>query len=262
MPDERAVEIDAQGINDALAVWRQGDYVLGDHWFLYRLAVRAPLTEAASVAAAEGVDAAEARVAGLMVATQTCDIVRACSERPFVEVTPLVQVDADTLEEVRKGRQPRYAYIPGASDDYLVADLDRVMTVEKGVVAEWDRNAGCEDDDERRRLGLNLARKRVRAAFPNDFVAFASGLRNRILKKHGKDSDEGRALRALREIRVRAAPARDADAVDLTFFFIREDDQPEFERSGWDVYLEKWLARLPASGRFKSVDALVQPLKD
>lgn len=260
MPDEPAIDPERERINDALDSWRQGDYVRGEHWFLYRLAVRAPLTEAASVAAEEDIDAAEEAVAGFMVATQTCDIVRDCLERPFVEVSPLVEVDADILEDVRKGRRPRYAYVPGASDERLVADLDRAMTVEKGVVADWERNAGCEGDRERRHLALNLARNRARTAFPDDFVRFASGLRDRILKKHGKNSDEGRALRALREIRVRAAPAWDADEIDLLFYFIRDDDQPNFERSGWDEYLEKWLAFMPVSGRFRSVDGVVQTL--
>lgn len=232
MPDPHAADPDRQRTNAALGAWRQGDYVLGDHWFLYRLAIRAPLNAAACVAAAQDVDAAESSVAGFMVATQTCDLVRDCSDRPFVEVSPLVNVDGDTLEEIRKGRRPRYAFVPGASGERLVADLDRVMTVEKAVVAEWERSAGCEDDDERRRLGLTLARKRTRTAFPDDFVRFASGLRDRIVKKHGKASVEGRALGALREIRVRAAPAWDADAVDLMFFFVREDDQPDFEGSG------------------------------
>lgn len=260
MPDPQPVDPGGQRINAALGEWRQGDYVLGDHWFLFRLAIGAPLTEAASLAAAEDADAAEARVAGFMVSTQTCDLVRDCAERPFVEVSPLVQVDADALEQIRKGRLPRYAFLPGASEDRLVADLDRVMTVEKGVVAEWERRAGCEDDAERRQLALSLARKRARTAFPDDFVAFASALRSRILKKHGRDGDEGRALRALREIRVRAAPAWDADAVALTFYFIREGDQPDFESTGWDEYLELWLARIPASGRFRSSDGVVQTL--
>jgi len=34
-------------------------------------------------------------------------------------------------------------YIPGVAELNLVADLDRVMTVEKAVVAEWERKSGC-----------------------------------------------------------------------------------------------------------------------
>lgn len=255
-------EAERQRIDDALEAWQQGDCVLGEHWFLFRVDISAPLTEDGAAAAAEGVDAAETEVRGLMVATQTCDIVRKCGERPFLEVCPLVEVDEPTLREIERGRRPGYAFVPGLADSGLVADLDRVMTVEKALVAGWSRVVGCRDDDEGRRLALALSRKRARAAFPDDFTSFASPLMSRMSSKHDKDSDEGRALRALREIRVRAAPSWDAAQVEITFWFIREQDEPRFENQGWDHYLEAWLKRVPPSGRFSSVDGLVQTLDD
>jgi hypothetical protein len=65
--------------------------------------------------------------------------VRTCTSRPFIEVVPLVEVDEPSLREVQKGRRPQYAYIPGAAGLKLVADLDRVMTVEKPVLTskQW-----------------------------------------------------------------------------------------------------------------------------
>lgn len=256
-------EVTLDRIDEALLVWRQGDCVLGEHWLLFRLDVGAPITEEARVAAAEGADAGEAEVRGLMLLTQTCDIVRSCRDRPFVEVCPLVEVDDEKFEEIRKGRRPNYAYIPGIADDTrLVGDLDRLMTVEKAVLAGWERVIGCRDDDEVRRLSLALARKRARFAFPDDFVDFVKDLQNRLTSKHNKNSDEGRALRALREIRVRAAPSWDADQVQLTFWFIRHDDEPEFEGQTWDNYLESWLVRVRDDGRFHSIDGAVVTLDD
>lgn len=250
-------------IDEALRVWRQGDCVLGEHWLLFRLDVGAPITEEARVAAAEGADAGEAEVRGLMLLTQTCDIVRSCRDRPFVEVCPLVEVDDEKFEEIRKGRRPNYAYIPGIGDGTrLVGDLDRLMAVEKAVVAGWERVIGCHDDDEVRRLALTLARKRARFAFPDDFVAFVKDLQNRLTSKHNKNSDEGRALRALREIRVRAAPSWDAEQVQLTFWFIRHVDELQFEGQTWDNYLESWLARVRDDGRFHSIDGAVVTLDD
>jgi len=250
-------------IDEALRVWRQGDCVLGEHWLLFRLDVGAPITEEARVSAAEGADAGEAEVRGLMLLTQTCDIVRSCRDRPFVEVCPLVEVDDEKFEEIRKGRRPNYAYIPGIGDGTrLVGDLDRLMAVEKAVVAGWNRLKGCRDDDEVRRLSLALARKRARFAFPDDFVAFVKDLQSRLTSKHNKHSDEGRALRALREIRVRAAPSWDAEQVQLTFWFIRHDDEPQFEGQTWDNYLESWLVRVRDDGRFFSIDGAVVTLDD
>ena len=249
-------------IDDALRTWRQGDCVLGEHWFLFRLDVDAPLTDEAAAAAEEGADAGEAQVRGLMVATQTCDIVRGCGERPFVEVCPLVEVEPAKLEEARRGRRPSLAYLPGVADRELVADLDRVMTVEKAVAAGWERVEGCLDDDDVRRLAQALARKRARVAYPDDFVELVSGLLRRLSSKHDKNSDEGRALRSLREIRVRAAPSWGADEVMLTLWFVRNEDEPDFEDRGWDHYLDAWLKRLAAGGRFVSIDGLVQTLDE
>ena len=164
-----------------------------------------------------------------MVVTQTCDLVRRCGDRPFVEVSPLVEVDDSVLREVERGRRPNYAFIRGVAERRLAADRDRVTTVAKSVVASWERVEGCLSDNDTRRLSLALARKRARTAFPENFVAFASPLMKRMSSRHDKESDEGRALRALREIRVRAAPCWDADEVTLMFSFIRNEDEPTFE---------------------------------
>ena len=96
--------IDADGrakIDEALQEWRQGDCVLGEQWFAFRIAPGAPLTADAVAAAAEGAENAESEVFGFAVVTQTCDIVRGCDERSFVEVCPLVEVDEDMLHEIR-----------------------------------------------------------------------------------------------------------------------------------------------------------------
>jgi hypothetical protein len=77
-------------VDAALCDWQQGDCVLGEHGFVFRLDPKRPLSEAAIEAAAAGGDLAETVVRGLVVLTQTCDIVRTCRERTFLEVAPLV----------------------------------------------------------------------------------------------------------------------------------------------------------------------------
>ena len=249
-------------VDEQLSAWRQGDCVIGDHWFLFRTSADRPLTGDAAAAVTEGAENAETAVRGFAVLTQTCDLVRHCVDRPFVEVSPLVEVDDRVLHEISRGRRPNYGFIPGVACYRLVADLDRVMTVEKTVVAVWERTEGCRTDDDARRLSLALARKRARTAFPDDFVALARPLVDRISMKHDKRSDEGHALRALREIRVRAAPSWDADAVELMFWFIRDDDDPGLGTTGWEHYLTALPKARPQSGRFVRVDGVVQTLDD
>ena len=249
-------------VDERIATWRQGDCVVGDDWFLFRTNMENALTDDGKAAVVEGVENAETLVRGFVVLTQTCDLVRSCVDRPFAEVSPLVEVDDRMFREIERGRRPNYAFIPGLEDRCLVADLDRVMTVEKGVVAVWERTEGCRTDEDARRFSLALARKRVRTAFPDDFVAFARPLRDRMLEKHDKQSDEGRVLRSLREIRVRAAPSWDADAVELMFWFIRNDDEPAFETQDWKHCLRALPQRQATSGRFVSVHGMVQTLDD
>ncbi|WP_045441377.1 hypothetical protein [Picosynechococcus sp. NKBG042902] len=249
-------------IDAVLQEWCQGDYVLGEYWFVQRCDPKRPLTKESEEAATEEINLAEVPIPGFVVITQTCDIVRSCKERPFIEVSPLFEVDPQRLLEIQKARRPQYTYIPGVAELNLVADLDRVMTVEKAVVAEWKRQQGCRDDEEIRALGQALARKRVRFAFPDDFVGFVSELQKRIKNKHNKSSNEGDALRALREIRVRASPSWNSPNIELMFWFIRDENQVDFQGLGWNQLLETWLQLIPKHGRFQDVNGSVVTMED
>ena len=249
-------------IDKALATWRQGDCALGEHWFAHRLDKSFSVTDAGRVAAEAGADLAEQEVQGFVIVTQTCDAVRSCAERPFIELCPLVEVDDDRLVEIQRGRRPSYAFVPLLSKCRLVADLDRVMTVEKPLVATWERIPGWSTDAEARAFALALSRKRVRFAFPDDFTGFARKLQNRLADKHQKNSDEGRGLRALDEIRVHASPSWNAPQVDLFFWFVRKESDADFEGKSWVDLLKEWLKLVPTSGRFKSVEGQVVTLQD
>lgn len=249
-------------VDTALRHWRQGDCVIGEQWFVHRLAPDIPLTEEATDAAQQGVDLAEMEVRGFLVISQTCDIVRSCVERPYVEVAPLVEINAGELGIIERGRRPRYAFVPGLKYRNLVGDLDRVMTVEKAVVASWKRIVGCATDQETRNLAQTLARKRSRFAFPDDFTSFANKLQGRLQEKHNKQSNEGEALRTLREIRVRAAPSWNDNPVDIMFWFIRNEVEPDFKGQSWDTFLESWLKLVPATARFNPVYGIVLTLDD
>jgi hypothetical protein len=249
-------------IDATLSEWSQGDCTIGeDCWFVTRFDPSRPLTSAAEDVAAE-TDLAESAVSGFVVVTQTCDLVRSCADRPFLEISPLVSVDAAQLAEIRKLKRPQYAYIAGVADSFLVADLDRVMTVEKSMVAAWERIQGCQNDTDTRNLAEALTRKRSRFAFPDDFTSFAKKLQKRMQDKHEKTSSEGESLRALEQIRVTATPAWDAENVELIFWFIRAEKDDRFQAREWHEWLDSWLELLPASGRFSAVDGSVVTLDD
>lgn len=107
-------------IDATLSEWSQGDCTIGDDfWFVTRFVRVAfalrnphrPLTPAAEDVAAE-TDLAESAVSGFVVVTQTCDLVRSCADRPFLEISPLVEVDADirNLAEALTRKRSRFAF--------------------------------------------------------------------------------------------------------------------------------------------------------
>lgn len=253
---------ESKRIDAALKEWRQGDVALDEPWFVHVGDPAAPLSDAAAEADAEGIQALTSEVVGLVVVTQTCDIVRSCTVRPYIEVAPLVRVDADDLHAAQRGRRPAHATLPTLVQASLVADLDRVMTVEKSIVATWKRTPGYTNDADGRAFAQALARKRVRFAFPDDFTTLAKKLQSRLLDKHDKNTDEGRGLRALREIRVHGAPSWGASQVDIFFWFIRSADEADFEGKSWADLLKEWLKLVQTSGRFKSVEGQVVALED
>jgi hypothetical protein len=87
-------------------------------------------------------------------------------------------------------------------------------------------------------------------------------LQNRLVEKHEKLSPEGRALRALREIRVHAAPSWDDNPVTITFWFVRKDEDVDFEGKNWATFLDAWLKLVPEGGRFTKVHGQVATLED
>ena len=211
----------------------------------------------------EGTNLIQSSTDGFIVLTQTCDIVRSCVTRPFIEVAPIVEVDEGVAHEVERGHRPNYAAIPALRAKLLVADLDRVMTVEKSIVATWTRTPGCATDDEARAFAQALARKRVRFAFPDDFNRRVKRLHRRFDDKHDKMSEEGRALRALREIRVTGSPSWDnAGGTELFFWFVRNDRDVNFEGQPWESFLEAWMKLVSPEGRFTKVAVVVLALAD
>jgi hypothetical protein len=263
---------DAEEINHRLRLWRQGDVVLDSGLeFLHLGDVSRPLGPASHQIASASESAAEIprgatpildEVAGLVMLTQTCDIVRDCRERPFVEVALLIRVTAETLADIRRLRRPAFAYVPGTAANRLVADLDRIMTVEKALVSDWTRVSGWKTDEELRNFTQALSRKSARFAFPDDFILAVRRLQDRILSKHDKKSDEGAHLRALSEIRVRAAPSWDSQLVQLSWWFIKDADPGEVGKVDWPGWVDKWIKLFAQTERFNVVPPTVCRLED
>lgn len=227
MTREEITQIDA-----TLQTWRQGDIVLTAALPAIHLAdLSIPGTPESDQYAAEqgaageplGLAVISQDFAGFMVVSQTCDIVRSCATREYIELCPLIEVPADKIAQIRAGRMPRYLWCSGLNDQLLAADLDHVTTVEKRTLVQFtaERVNGAGSEDERRRLASALARKRARAALPNDFVAFIEPLQRRVKERHGRNSDEGRFLESIREMRTIAEPEWGVEGqIEVTLLFL------------------------------------------
>lgn len=214
-------------INAALNVWQQGDVTLDAGLLLIHLADKnCPLTrEARETLEQEPIEdnlfEVFSPVDGLVVVTQTCDIVKDCAKSEFIDVSPLVRVDDQRLQEIRKGRQIRYAYVPGVANQRLVADLERTMAVEKSVVAGWTRIPGCLTDDEVVAFAAALARKRQRFAFPDGFNSGLAKFKDRLKgRRKNTSTAEGQLVNALDCVRAFASSDWNASHVTVFFWFL------------------------------------------
>jgi len=231
MPSQSG-EPDLSAINAELEAWRQGDAILDPALPFITLAHAAmPLTQDSQEAAA-GQESADDTVLdvvteelGVVVLSQTCDIVRVAEQRPYVEIAPLVELTEEDYLAATKGRSLQFAAIPALAERRLVADLDRTMTIEKPLllqIAGSARIEGCSTDPQRRKLAETLARRRSRFAFPNDFVISMKKISNYVIDKHDKNSDLGRFMRSLEDVRVEC-PNWGAEAPEPTLLFVFEE---------------------------------------
>lgn len=204
-------------ITDALQAWRQGDFALAVGPYIHG---DLPAEDSQEKIDPVYDDACE----GFVVVSQTCEVVRRPSDAQFVTVSPLVRVTADTVKMIEAGRTPTLAQIANAPKNH-VADLSRMMTVDKALLATWKRHPGLNTPKEIRDFAYTLERKHGRFAFPEAFNQSISVLPKKIHRTYGKAGSElGSALRSLQEIRVSPSPDWDADSVAISFIFIMREE--------------------------------------
>ena len=186
-----------------LGEWRQGDYSLNVGGFLY-----------AEVSTdGELFDAREVRegVLGLVVISQTCDIVRRTGGRCYVAVCPLIKLAPEEVKEVHKGRRPYLSVIENV-DDGVFADLRKLFSVDKDLLRQWTRCDGFSSETARARFSSALERKFGQFAFPDDFDAAFKSFKDRIWSRHDKtDSPPGKVYRSIQQIRFRVLPSWEAE---------------------------------------------------
>ncbi len=201
--------------NEPLKRWRQGDFTLDAGNFLY-----ANIAEGGNLFDAEEISDG---IVGLVVISQTCDIVRRTGGRYFVAVCPLIKVPEKRLPDARKGRLP-YLTDVGNVDEDVFADLRRIMSVHKDLLQTWKRCPGFRDDTTRHRFATALERKFGQFAFPDDFDQAIKEFRKRVWSRHSRpESEVGRVYRSLAQIRFSAEPDWTAEKRKIRVVAVMEE---------------------------------------
>lgn len=236
-------------VDESLKLWRQGDFALDVGGFLF-----AGLTD--------DHDAFDARevtenIVGLVVISQNCDIIRRTGGRFYIAVSPLVQVSAEEVAAAKKGRRPYLTSVENTAET-VFADLSRVMSVHKDVVATWKRCAGFETVAGRLRFAAALERKFGQFAFPNDFHSSIKSFHARVWSRHDKvDSAPGKVYRSLVQIRFNAEPNWESDIRKMQVIAIMKSEEDcEVGRQSIYQELEEQLGKInwPAGYEWQDED--------
>jgi hypothetical protein len=257
MPTDDANEIDA-----VLSAFQQGDAFVGDFLsFLHVADLSRPLSPTAAAEASQssaddkGLASIGTQVPGFVLISQTCDVVKPCTNWNFVQVAALRKVDPDFFKSVKGGFRPSYVFVPGLENECLVGDLDLLMTIEKSVLAGFPKESfirGLTNDTNIRAFAESVARRFSRFAFPEDFVTAVRPIQERLKDKHGRNSPEGEIYRSLREIRVVATPSWDASQPSVEFLFVKTSDGPVSDEM--DEALSTLMTKFLATGKFGSAE--------
>jgi hypothetical protein len=169
---------------------------------------------------------------GLVILTQSCDIVRDHAHRPFVQVAGLVPATDGEIARAIAGETPSRIYMEKLQGMGLLIDLDVSATVTKESVSKWPRVCGCETDEQQRRFSAALGRHRQRFAFPNEFNELVKPVRRWMESKRSAASPFGNFVRAIKEVRIRTDNWEKPQS--LEFILLLNEEVPEAEKRDWD----------------------------
>ncbi|MGB8315660.1 MAG: hypothetical protein WCE69_14375, partial [Aestuariivirga sp.] len=214
LDDDQSVKL-----SKLLEEWQQGDIVqIAGLPFIYLADLRNPITEKSREFAEsdpqsiqENPFAAIADTASdFVIVSQSCDIIKDHLKFPTIQIAPLKVVDPNTLGNAKRGSSASFLFLPAFEAESIAANLDHIMTMEKSVLlhaSKGPKKRAVRSDHEIKALGVAIARKFNRFAFPDDFNSALSRFQGRVVEKGRKNSPEGLVYQSVAEIRIVPANA-------------------------------------------------------
>lgn len=231
-----------------ISSWKQGDCFLTEKEFPYtfnpnftKLYTGDPVEGNASTGIVD--------VEGLVIVSQTCDVIRDVVKRPYLEVAALVKLNKGDFKGVKAGKVSRHLYVPQLEAQQIVANIEMIATVEKLYLMGKDRISGFNTEKEARGFAYALGKKRARFPFPDDFVAVMEPMTSHLKDKE-LEAVEAKAVERVMEIRVKADPTWEGSKIDVELLFITEVTNQEIIDEIEKYVDERWLPLVRDNGKY------------
>lgn len=186
----------------------------------------------------EGAAASVPTPDGVVIVSQTCDIVQ--SSKTHCLVAPIVSCTDEELSQARKGQAPLRLYLPPVVGvDAQVADLQQMTSIPKLVIVGTElaaRRTTDEQGEHARNIADRLGRLFTRFPFPDEVYPAFNKLRKRVQKTAGGQGWFGQVLDYVEDLRV-AADQWPADGRRLTLHIVVSERfliPVEEADPGWD----------------------------
>lgn len=217
----------------ALGEVAQGDYCMDAK--VYLLVEPAPDTE-------YGFLPAPYECFGLVLLSQTCDIVNYDDDRTCVEVAPLKMAKGSLKHDIARGKSYKYMMLSQAlADKGLYVDLGRTMCITKELAAQWSWSNGDVTEADRRRIASVLGRKRARAAYTKAEELLLKPLSDALSRRH-RAGTLGQKLDSLYEIRVDLRRQASPSERGVHIYLVAQDQAAADRLAGLDDECQRALS--------------------
>lgn len=146
---------------------------------------------------------------GVVILSQTCDVVRDPRHRPNVLVAPVLEAPTkQQLSDARRGRAPLLLHLPDLDGSgEKVADLQYAASVPKSSVIGTvllSRHTTADSSSDAAHLGARVGRTYSRFAFPDEVHDLTDALSKKARETSGSSKPFGRVIDHLEDLRLKA----------------------------------------------------------
>jgi hypothetical protein len=157
---------------------------------------------------------------GVVLISQTCDIVQSHLQRPTVQVAKLIQLKGTMAQEAADGRRPRFAAVPNEGGSWF-ADLEVIGTIDKLALVRLSNRKGVLSENQLRSFAEAVGRRFSRFPFPDEVTEQTDALVKEVQSKYRKETSPlGQVLQQVLQLRLQAHPRWDDPNAVVTLFVI------------------------------------------